>query len=98
MAYLISIQKSIARILATPLGSRVCEPDFGSQLYELIDKRIDPSWRLKFIRYCHEAINKSEPRATLKAAKPVINGSQISASIEVKVVETGELMSMETEL
>ena len=54
--YLTDIEKSIERILSTPLGSRVMEPTFGSELYLLIDKRLDDEWKLLFIKYVFEAM------------------------------------------
>lgn len=45
----------IKRILETPLGSRVMLPNFGSNLFELIDKTINEEYRLKYIAYTFEA-------------------------------------------
>ena len=54
--YLTDIEKSIERILSTPLGSRVMQPTFGSELYLLIDRRVDDMWKLLFAKYVFEAI------------------------------------------
>lgn len=63
--YQIGVAESIKRILETPLGSRVMRPEFGSRLPELIDKRMDEEWKLDFIRFAAEAIDKWEKRVKL---------------------------------
>lgn len=63
--YQIGVAESIRRILETPLGSRVMRPEFGSRLPELIDKRMDEEWKLDFIRFAAEAIDKWEKRVKL---------------------------------
>lgn len=54
-AMLGSMQSRIKRILETPLGSRVMLPNFGSNLFELVDKVIDEEYKIRFIAYTHEA-------------------------------------------
>jgi len=68
--YQASIEKSIERILKTPIGSRVMRPEFGSNLFELIDKRPDDAWQMDCIRYTYEAINKWEPRVKVEKVIP----------------------------
>lgn len=63
--YRVSIQKSIIRILKTPLGSRVMRPDFGSELYKLRDRKFDDEYRLLATKYTYEAIKKWEPRVNV---------------------------------
>jgi len=57
---------SIMRILTTPLGSRVMMPEYGSRLFELIDKPVTDEWILDATRFTYEAIEKNEPRAVVK--------------------------------
>ena len=45
MGYLTTIEESIKDILLTPLGSRVMLPEYGSRLFELIDRRVDDEFR-----------------------------------------------------
>jgi hypothetical protein len=52
---MITLAQRAARILETPLGSRVMLPHFGSNLFELVDKVVDEEYRIKFIAYTHEA-------------------------------------------
>ena len=63
--YEISINDSIRRILLTPIGTRVMLPEFGSRLWELIDKEIDDEWIILAIEYTYEAIEKWEERVEI---------------------------------
>ena len=68
--YQVSVEKSIERILKTPIGSRVMRPEFGYNLFELIDKRADEKWRIDCIRYTYEAIDKWEKRVKIDEVIP----------------------------
>lgn len=50
-----TLEQRAKRIIETPLGSRVMLPNFGSKLFELIDKPIDEEYKIRFIAYTHEA-------------------------------------------
>ena len=54
--------QSIKRILQTPLGSRVMRPEFGSRLYDLLDKPDTPATFLAIDAATLDAINRLEPR------------------------------------
>ena len=49
------IEQRAKRILETALGDRVMLPQFGSRLFELVDKPISSEYRLRFISYAFEA-------------------------------------------
>jgi len=93
--YLIDIEKSISRILSTPLGSRVMEPLFGSELYLLIDRKVDDMWKLLFIKYIFEAITKWEKRVKIQSVIPEIFDEKIKYTIEFLVVDTNEIIKLE---
>ena len=81
--YQTSIKKSIERILKTPIGSRVMNPEFGSNLYKLIDKRPDDAWQMDCIRYIYEAIEKWEPRAKVDKVTLKKQGDKIFVKLIV---------------
>lgn len=56
------IQQSIARILTTPVGSRVKRRTFGSLLPELIDHPGNPANQLRMMAATYMAIIRWEPR------------------------------------
>jgi phage baseplate assembly protein W len=55
----ISTQEAIARVLTTPLGSRVMRPKFGSELYKLIDKPLSEEFKIDAMHYVYEAIENN---------------------------------------
>ena len=77
----ISTLESIRRILATPLGSRVMMPEYGSRLFELIDKTVNDEWVLDATRYTYAAIEKNEPRVIVKKVE-IRRGDAVSMRIE----------------
>jgi len=91
----IGTEESIRRILETPLGSRIMRPEYGSRLFELIDKNVDEEWVLNAISYTYEAIEKNEPNVKLK--KVEILTADIT-SIKVTYEENGVENEMSLEL
>lgn len=71
--YQVSINKSINRILKTPLTSRVERPEFGSMLYTLRDRGFNEEYKLLAKKYTYEAISKFEPRVKVKNVDFKIN-------------------------
>lgn len=65
------IQRSIRRILTTPIGSRVERRPFGSLIPDLIDHPDNPSNRLRLIAATYMAIIRWEPRVRLSSASIV---------------------------
>lgn len=65
MKYLIDIENSIKDILLTPLGSRVMLPEYGSRIYELIDRKIDDEFRADLACFVIEAVEKWEKRVKI---------------------------------
>lgn len=71
--YLVSIEDSIKDILKTPLGSRVMRPDYGSRIFELVDKKIDDEFKAKLAWYVVEAVSLWEKRVVIDEVKIVDN-------------------------
>lgn len=69
MNYLVSVEESIKDILQTPIGSRVMLPEYGSRLYELIDKRVDDEFRALLSWYVIEAVQRWEKRVNIQEVK-----------------------------
>lgn len=65
MKYLIDIEDSIKDILLTPLGSRVMLPEYGSRIYELIDRKVDDEFRADLACFVIEAVEKWEKRVKI---------------------------------
>lgn len=60
------LRQSIEDILTTPIGSRVMRRDYGSRLYDLIDKPMTPSLKLDVFAATVEALRKWEPRFVIE--------------------------------
>ena len=61
------LRQSVARILGTPLGSRVGRRDFGSLVPELLDQPDNARTRIRIFAASALALQRQEPR--LKAAQ-----------------------------
>lgn len=74
--YYATIEESIKDILVTPLGSRVMLPEYGSKIFELIDRKMDDGFMADLTIFVVEAIEKWETRVriTQVLAKKISNG------------------------
>ena len=62
----IKTEEAIKRVLTTPLKSRVMRPEFGSELYKLVDRNFDDEFKLDAISYTYEAIERNLPEVKIK--------------------------------
>lgn len=60
------LKRCIRKTLITPIGSRVMRRDYGSELFELLDKNITPSLKMKIFAKVVDALRKWEPRVEVK--------------------------------
>lgn len=96
MKYLVDIENSIKDILQTPLGSRVMLPEYGSRLYELIDKKIDDEFRANLSWYVIEAVEKWEKRIKIDEVKLVsLDGHKLKIKL---VLTSAEELSLNLEI
>lgn len=72
------LAQSIADILTTPLGSRVCLRDYGSLLAELIDQPFNALTRLRLYAATALALRRWERRITLRTVS-ITAGDQVGA-------------------
>lgn len=59
------LHQSVADILSTPIGSRVCRRDYGSLLPELIDQGMNAAGKLRLFAATAIALARWEPRLRL---------------------------------
>lgn len=79
------IRQSIADILLTPVGSRVMRRDYGSKLFELIDRPISMALALQLSAASVMALKKWEPRVEVTRFKVHVDPNQpsvITADLE----------------
>ena len=91
----IDTETSIARILQTPVGSRVMRPEYGSRLFELIDRSVDEEWVLDAISYTYEAIEKNEPNVEVKKVEVATDETTaIAITYEESGIETRTILEL----
>ena len=82
MKYLIDIENSIKDILLTPLGSRVMLPEYGSRIYELIDRKVDDEFRADLACFVIEAVEKWEKRVKIDEVRLIgLKGHKLSFKV-----------------
>ncbi len=59
------LRQSIADILSTPLGTRLCRRDYGSELPELFDQPMNELGRIRVFAATAGAIMRQERRARI---------------------------------
>lgn len=69
------LKQSIADILTTPLGTRVLRRDYGSRLYELLDRPMNDETRVLIITEAAQALNKWEPR--LRSVRITVSAAEV---------------------
>lgn len=63
------LKQSIIDILTTPINSRIMRRDYGSRLFELVDKPINRDLTLEIYAAVAEALEKWEKRFKLEKVK-----------------------------
>ncbi|WP_265026493.1 GPW/gp25 family protein [Wolbachia endosymbiont (group A) of Bibio marci] len=63
------LKQSIIDILTTPIGSRIMKREYGSRVFELVDKPINKDFTLEIFSATAEALQKWEKRFKLEKVK-----------------------------
>uniref|UniRef100_A0A3B0J085 IraD/Gp25-like domain-containing protein n=1 Tax=Wolbachia endosymbiont of Aleurodicus floccissimus TaxID=2152762 RepID=A0A3B0J085_9RICK len=63
------LKQSITDILITPIGSRIMKREYGSRLFELVDKPINRDLTLEIYSAVAEALQRWEKRFKLEKVK-----------------------------
>ncbi len=78
-----TIEEKVLRILQTRKGSVPTNPEYGSRIYLLRDRRASEV-AVFFAKYAHEDIEASDPKIKVKKATLVnIYGNVINGSIQL---------------
>ena len=90
------LKQSIVDILTTPIGSRVMLRDYGSKLFELIDKPINDRLKIQIYSATAEALGKWEPRfKCFKVSITTIENGKIDLLLEGKYLPSGQEIFLE---
>jgi phage baseplate assembly protein W len=76
------VQQSIGVILTTPIGSRVMRREFGSELFDLIDRPMTDRVILAIYAAAVIAIARWEPRYAVTGCRVVSTGADGQISLE----------------
>lgn len=89
--------QSVRDILTTPIGSRVMRRDYGSRLFELIDRPTTPALMLELYAATAEALDKWEPRFRLSSVKSEdsLNLGKITLILTGRYLPDGREITME---
>lgn len=77
------IAQSLADILSTPLGSRVMRRDYGSLLFELIDKPINGAMRMLLQAATAIALARWEPR--IRLTRVTLDGEPQDGQLTIRI-------------
>ena len=90
------LYQSIRDILSTPIGSRVERRDYGSNLYELIDRPVNNQTIIEIIAATADALRKWEPRFKVtKIEVPQIKVGHVTVNLFGIYILDGREISME---
>lgn len=89
--------QSIRDILTTPLGSRVMRRDYGSRLFELVDRPLNPATRVELTAATAEALARWEPRLKLERVQVDASAAtgRVTLTIEGRYRPTGAPVRLE---
>ena len=85
------IRQSVTDILKTPIGSRIMLRNYGSRLFDLIDRPINNQTTVELIAATAEALGQWEPRISLKkvtVSRPSLG--HLTINIEYIYTSTGQ--------
>ncbi len=60
------VHQSIIDILTTPKQSRIMRPEYGSDVFKLIDRPVNPRWLVDFYYEAVVSIHRWEPRVRVR--------------------------------
>ncbi|WP_231292883.1 GPW/gp25 family protein [Sphingopyxis sp. MC1] len=82
------LAQSIGDILTTPVGTRVMLRDYGSMLFELIDRPINAATRLLMLAASADAIARWEPRIRLTRVNFSTTGADGRVALDIEGYRT----------
>jgi hypothetical protein len=89
-----SIFQNIKIILTTLKGEDIHRPEFGSNLYLLLDKPLTAITKGKIMAEITDAIEEWEPRAKVRNISLNKDYERLLISIELEIKDTGEIIEI----
>ena len=89
------LKQSIIDILTTPIGSRVMRRNYGSRLFELVDKPINRDFTLEIYAATAEALEKWETRFKLEKVKITeVKEGRVTLDLEGVYLSEGKFINI----
>ena len=90
------LRQSIRDILTTPIGTRVMRHDYGSRLFELVDRPFNQSLKLEIFAAVAEALERWETRFKLTRTRveSYVDGG-ITLTLEGRYLPEGREIKLE---
>ena len=93
------LRQSVGDILATPVGSRLLLREYGSRLYELIDRPLDPDLLASIQAEAADALARWEPRLRLLRIRAAsVAGGHVTLALEGDYLPDGRVLRLEVSL
>ena len=90
------LKQSIRDILTTPIGTRVMQREYGSRLFELVDRPTSDDFAIELYARTAEALLKWEPRFRLEKVRVEdIAEGQISLRLEGVYIPEDRIIDFE---
>lgn len=88
--------QSIGDILSTPIGTRVMRREYGSALFEKIDRPMTPELLVDIYADVAEALDRWEPRFELKHVRvAAAEAGWFTLDLKGRWLRTGETLTLE---
>ncbi|WP_174515617.1 GPW/gp25 family protein [Wolbachia endosymbiont of Cardiocondyla obscurior] len=89
------LKQSIIDILTTPIGSRIMRREYGSRLFELIDRPINRDFSLGIYAATAEALGKWEKRFKLEKVKITeVKEGRVTLDLEGVYLSEGKFINI----
>ncbi len=89
------LKQSIIDILTTPINSRIMRRDYGSRLFELVDKPVNRDLTLEIYAATAEALGKFERRFKLEKVKIAeVKEGRVTLNLEGIYLSEGKFINI----
>lgn len=90
------LRQSIRDILTTPIGSRVMRRDYGSRLFQLVDRPTTPALMVELYVATAEALDRWEPRIKVDSVQScAVESGRVSLTLTGRYRPTGQPVTLE---
>ncbi len=90
------LRQSIIDILTTPIGTRVMRREYGSRLFDLIDRPMNRETIIEIYAAAAEAIDRWEPRFKLERVQAVsVEPGRVELELTGDYVPNGQKITLE---